>query len=762
MRVLAPGFLLGVCVVFYLKNTPSLYYLLPLLMGLVLFFYGRRYLISKLCFSTGLGVLWLIIYLHSFSAPIFPKRLEGKPLSVTGYVVSLPVKNQLLESFVFLTKSINHKKMRLKLSWYHTHYLVKAGEQWRFNIKLKRPHGLHNPGGFDYSKWAFQQGISATGYIINKADNRRLSSSWFDQPINRVRATVLRRFQQMFPAQPVAGFLVALTLGSRAAITQQDWQVLQRTGTSHLVAISGLHIGLVASLIFFLVSFLWRRSAVLTQRIPAQQVAAVASLFVAMVYCALAGFALPTQRALLMLSVVLIALILKRRLRPWHALSCALFLVLLLDPLGVLSISFWLSFSAVAVIVYGISGRLKQPGKWRQLMNVQLIVTIGLIPLTIYFFQKSSVVSPLANLIAIPWVGLIVVPLSLLGAILLLFSHAAAQAVLWLALKNMQGVWWYLNKLAGMSFAAWHYSLPTPILLICLCIATLLLLAPRGLPIKYLAVFFLLPVIFISRNLPAYGEAKLTLLDVGQGLSVVIQTQHHTLVYDTGPGNEDYNAGDSVLIPFLRASGINKVNTLVISHTDNDHVGGAKALLSQYPVRALYTSNPNYFSLPNKPIACHARQHWDWDGVHFNMLYPPTRMRASKNNRSCVLQVSMGDKAVLLTGDIEKPAEIYLVTHEMKRLPATILIAPHHGSKTSSSWPFIRAVHPHYILFPTGYRNRFHFPSSLVLMRYNIVGAKALNTANTGAISFTLMPHQTLMPPKRYAVEDEHLWNIQK
>lgn len=759
MRMFAPGFLLGACIVFYLQSTPSLFYLLPIAFLLAPLFYWRKKLIIRFVLGFSLGFFWLVVYLHFFAAASLPKRLEGEKLLVTGTVVSIPVKNTMYDSFVFSTQSINHKKYKLKINWYYAPYDLKVGERWHLTVKLKRPHGTHNPGAFDYSQWAFQNKISAAGYVVKDSGNKKLQSSWFVQPANRLRADLLNKFQAMFPKQKMGGFLEALTLGWRSTITQADWQTLQRTGTSHLVAISGLHIGLVASLVFFLVDFLWRRVAFLSLRISAQQVAASVSLFVAAFYCMLAGFSLPTQRALIMLSVVLIALILKRRILAWHGLACALFLVLLFDPLSVLSMSFWLSFSAVAVIIYGVSGRLKTANKWRQIINVQLIVTIGLIPLSIYFFQKTSIVSPFANAVAIPWVGLIVVPLSLLGSLLLLINHTAAHAVLWLALKNMQGAWWYLNKLASLPFAAWHYSLPQPVLLGFLCLAVLLLLAPRGISIKYLAIFFLLPVIFVSRSLIAHGHAKVTLLDVGQGLSVVIQTQHHVLVYDTGPGRPgSFNAGDSVLNPFLRWSGVKKVNVLVISHTDNDHVGGANALLQQYPARLIYTSNPKYFHHIRHVIACHAGQHWTWDGVKFSMLYPGRKKLASKNNNSCVLQVTVGNKIILLPGDIEKGAEKYLVKRAKKDLSAVILIAPHHGSKTSSTWPFAKAVRPQYVLFATGYRNRFHFPSAPIVQRYHILGAKELTTATSGAISFNIAPNQPLNAPKQYAVDHHKLW----
>jgi competence protein ComEC len=706
------------------------------------------------------GYLWSLVMAAPLLDQTLPAELEGQDVLLEGQVASMVVAGERRVRFEFDIQHAQFKSQavvlpeRVRLSWYGAQRALEPGESWRLRVRLKRPHGLMNPGGFDYEAWLFQHRIRATGYVRQDAVNRRMGSPrgyW----VQRWRQRIRNQLQGVLP-DPAGGMILALVTGDRSAIRPAQWNVMQRTGTTHLMAISGLHIGLVAGLAFFLGQSVWRFSRRGLLWLPTPKAGAITALLATLAYAALAGFSIPTLRALIMVSVVMLALLSSRPVSPSRTLSLALLLVLILDPLAVLAAGFWLSFGAVAIIFYGLTGQVARQSRWRQAVRVQGWISVGLLPLLILFFQQASLVAPLANLVAVPVVGLLVVPLALLGTFLLGPLPAAGSVLLELASGILAMVYQGLMTLGAAPFTQLSLAAASPAAVIMAGCGVALLLLPRSAPGRWLGTILVLPLLLADPPRPPAGQAWLTLLDVGQGLSAVVQTRHYTLVFDTGPRfGANFDSGRAVVVPFLRQAGVNRVDTLVISHGDSDHVGGAESLLAAYPVQRILSSVPAI--LPGQSVeGCQRGQNWVRDGIQFRMLHPDEKAARLRNDASCVLQVRAGDQTLLLTGDIEKPAERDLLRQLPDQLGATVLVAPHHGSNTSSTAGFIRAVAPQLVLFPVGYRNRYHFPSPQVIERYDDAGVARLDTANSGAIHLKLGGGE--LSPLAYRLTSRHYW----
>ena len=764
MRLFSLAFLFGVCGILVFKRAPSLTILFVIFFITVLLHLYFRKITSLVLLAIICGFCWVMLHAHFQLAKQLPKSLEGKTSSVVGTIISLPAQHEKSTSFLFKTILIQDKpeERLLKLSWYKNKYRKKvlhAGDKWRLLVHLKRPHGFMIPGGYDYEAYAFQRGITAVGYVLASWKNRLIDSHWYHQPIERLRQNLQQKTKNNFSNQALAGFLPALIVGSRTNITAEQWQVLRNTGTNHLIAIAGLHVGLIAGLVFFLVSFIWCRIEFLTLRFPAQQAAALLSLIVALFYSLLAGFPLQTQRALIMLAIVLGALIFKRCIVPWYSWCLALLIVLIVDPLNVMTMGFWMSFAAVAAIIYGMHGRLNDKGIWWRWGRVQWVIMLSLIPLSLWIFHEAALISLVANVIAVPWFGFIVMPLCFFGSIALFISQYVGYFFLWLALKNLQCLWLFLQFLAHLPMMTWQHALPNYWLLGFAVLTVVLLLAPRGFPGRYLSIAFLLPVLTFHNVSPKYGNAWFTLLDVGQGLASVVRTEHHVLIFDTGPSfSDDFDAGSAVIVPYFSVNGLSRADMLMVSHGDDDHIGGAKSVLQNITVNKILSSAPK--KLSNKAGYCYEGQKWEWDGVKFSVLSPKKGAPYIGNNSSCVLRIDVGHQSILLTGDIEHPIEAELLQHEKDNLLATILVAPHHGSASSSTISFIEAVYPRYVLFPTGYLNRFHFPNNKIVQRYKRLGAKQYNVAYEGAIAFKLDGFSDDIRPHFYRLEHQHIWRV--
>jgi len=697
-------------------------------------------MVFRLVACAAIGFIWALLRADFVLQQDLARDLEGQSIQVLGRVVSLPDAGPQRVRFEFEIDELRDAAGKnrplpgkARLNWYRSQSKPEPGQVWRLTVRLKRPHGFMNPGGFDYERWLFQNRIRATGYVVNMAANEYTGENR-GQWLNRLRYQLRRRMAVQLPDTDQLDLLTALSLCDRSLLEQDRMTTLIRTGTSHLLAISGLHIGLVAMLVFAVVRRLWSVAGKLPLYVGSSYAATVAAILVACVYALLAGFSIPTQRALLMVAIVLLTLLSPRRYPFSQVLCTAMLAVLWLDPFAVLDAGFWLSFAAVGIIAYGMGCRYGPRNLYWQWGRVQVLVALGLIPLSLAWFQQFSLLGIPANLVAVPWVSLLVVPLTLSGTLLLPFCTTLAGALLSLAGKALALLWPMLDLLADNRLAVWQQASPPVWVLLTSLAGVLILLQPGGLPGRWLGFCWLLPLFFPLQPRPAPGAARITLLDVGQGLAAVIQTHNHTLVYDTGARFSKYfNAGDAVVVPFLRQSGVHNLDMLIISHGDNDHIGGVQAVLKSYPDTSLLTSVPSQLT-GRHPRTCRRGQYWEWDNVRFSVLHPAADSAASDNNHSCVLRVTAGHRSLLVTGDIEKAAEGQLLGEYAGNLATDVLVVPHHGSKTSSTPAFIHAVNPEWALIAAGYRNRFKLPNQDIIQRYQQNNSMILNTARRGAI----------------------------
>ncbi|MEK7708364.1 MAG: DNA internalization-related competence protein ComEC/Rec2 [Pseudomonadota bacterium] len=737
-----------------------------LLLGIALGMFRCRQLvipvaISKIVFwllFMGIGFLWAAAMAHWRLADSLPHEWERRDIQVIGVVASMPQKDDRSMRFRFDIERVVTEgaivPKKVALSWYKERQVdsvqkvfpaIKAGERWQLMVRLKQPHGTLNPHGFDYEAWALERNIRATGYVRISDDNQRLHpivqrpNYW----VEHIREEIQRRFAARLTDKSYAGILKALATGDQQAIPRDQWQIFTRTGTNHLMAISGLHITMTSSMVFACVFWLWRWNRYLALRLPARRAAVMAGLIVAFSYAVLSGFAIPAQRAFCMLAVVAITLWRGKYTSATRVLAWALFWVVLLDPWASIAPGFWLSFGAIAIIMLVTVGRIGKTHWLSDWLRIQWAITLGLIPLLLALFQQVSLVSPIANAIAIPLVSLVVVPLTLLATIPIFdFMLPIAHGVLSIVMLLLQ-------SLSDMSNVVWQQHAP-PMWTIAVAIAGILwLLLPgsfglgffAGFPARWLGVIALLPMFLAHPSRPEAGELWLTVLDVGQGLAVVARTERHTLLFDTGPGFGETDSGSRIIVPFLRGEGIRQLDTLIVSHADSDHSGGALSVLEAIPTKRLLSSLHSHHPVQQVVLhkeQCRAGQFWQWDGVHFEMLHPLTQDYANTklktNARSCVLKITSIHGSVLLPADIEGKDEQALFARASDKLPATVLIAPHHGSNTSSTAAFVQKVNPSLTIFTMGYQNRHDHPREVVVARYHNVGSQLLRSDREGAI----------------------------
>ena len=569
--------------------------------------------------------------------------------------------------------------------------------------------------------------------------------------VERARAALRRHILQQLDGKPYAGVIVALVIGDQRGIDQSDWDVFNRTGISHLVSISGLHVTMVAGLGAWAISALWRRSffvegAALPLRLPAQKAAALAGAVVALLYVLLAGFGVPAQRTFYMLAVVAVALCCGRIVTLSQVLCLALGVVLLLDPWAVLAAGFWLSVGAVAVILYANLGRVRREAGWRRTLGMavrtQYAVTIGLVPLTMLLFSQVSLVGPLANAVAIPVISLVVTPLALAGALL---PAPLAGWVLGLAHLAMALLADGLTWLAAGPVATWTAPAPQGWILALGLAGTAWMLAPRGWPHRWAGLAAWLPMLTHMPSAPEEGAFTVTAFDVGQGMALLVETHEHRLLYDAGPQyGPGLDAAGRILLPYLRGRGIAAFDVLLVSHSDLDHAGGARTVLAGARVEMVRSSLPSGHPVVREAprhTRCEAGQGWTWDGVRFDMLGPGAdsydQPGLKANARSCVLRVSGRGGTILLAADIEAAQESQLLRRAPEQLRADVLLAPHHGSGTSSTAAFLSAVRPSVGIFQVGHRNRYRHPKKEVFARYGDMGVRRIRTDQSGAVKLT-------------------------
>lgn len=669
-----------------------------------------------------------------------PHAFMTKPVQVEGVIDSIPVKKFHGYRFQLHVEKFDHHQVATEflITWYQHAVSPKIGERWRLLVKLKPPIGSHNPDGFDYAEYLKSKGITATGYVITRTSHQLLGVEKY--VIARFREHIQHEISGVIQDHAIAAFITALCVGLRDGLTQADWQIFQKTGTNHLVAIAGLHIGFVASIFYLFVSKLWRLSESTMLLIPATRAAAIGALCSAIAYTALSGFAIPAQRASIMLSFLLIATIVGLRISLFRRLFFAAGIIIILFPLDVMDASFWLSMMSIAVLAWVLSGRVQSQHSIQSHLAMQAAILIGLMPMMFFLFQQISLIAFFTNMIAIPWVGFIILPIAIAACVAnLCHLFSCSHLLFFIAGKCLAPLWFFLRLASHFSYASYYHAVHSLLILIMGIIGMLFLLAPRGLPAKYIGCCGLLPLFFYHPPLPTIGSFYVTIIDVGQGLSVLVQTAHHVMLYDTGahfPGGFDY--GDSIVAPYLRWQSITTINRLEISHGDNDHSGGADAIVRDFHVQSIYTSAPKLIQHFHAQY-CVAGQQWVWDGVHFTTFNPPQYFPYADNNSSCVIQISNGKTALLLTGDIQQEAEYRLVHQYGMQLKSIVLVVPHHGSKTSSSRLFLQTVMPEYAIISTGKYNRYHLPAQNIMSRYLKYHIKTYNTADSGAIIIRLL-----------------------
>jgi competence protein ComEC len=697
--------------------------------------------------AIGFGIAWLNAL--DYQRHVLPSLHENKLATIIGVVEDIPQHQPGMTRFTLLpdSVSINNQSVnlgRIRLAYYGTpNTPIRAGAQIRFNAKLKRPHGFVNPGAFDYERWLFHHRITASGYV--KSDIEVLSSN--HHTISVWRHQIADHIDFFIHNLEISALTKALLIGHRSNLNDHHWDVLQHTGTAHLLAISGLHLGLVAAGVFFVTRRLMLR---IEPSGRGESIVWGITLIVCVIYSLLAGFSIPTQRALFML-VILAVMRQSGRHNPFTPLFLTLTLCLLWEPFMVLTAGFWLSFFAVLLILLTLY-RYPIRHAFLVLLTIQLVLSLGLIPILSVFSLPVSVISIIANLIMVPLVSFVIMPFVLLSGISLVFPESVSSIFFALSEYTLTYAWDFLNWLSQHTPKPWRLHL-SPGQGISATFGIIFLLLPRALLLWPAAGILLISAFTpLPRPLIHDKTVRVTLLDIGQGLSVLIETRHHTLLYDTGPR---YRSGDTVFNSVIRhvldAKQIQSLDELIISHDDSDHSGGLKDALNHLAVKTLRANPPIRSTTP-----CQYGQHWNYDGVEFTILHPlATTTYQADNNSSCVLQIRTGQQRILLTGDIEASVEHELIERN-PTLQTNILLLPHHGSKTSSTTEFLTAVKPDYAISSNGYQRRY-FPHKSVLARLKQRHIPLIDTATYGATVVTANPKKITITPFRQ--HSELMWH---
>ncbi len=711
---------LGLLALRFLPALPSVGWLIAMLVLALMLLPFRTFALAFFL----LGLSWACISAQWALNDRLQPALDGQTRWLEGRVIGLPQQTATGVRFDLADSRSRNARLpsRIRVSW-HGGPAVRSGERWRLAVTLRRPSGLLNFHGFDHEAWLLAQRIGATGSV---KDGERLTPArhaWRDTVRQRLLAV---------DAQGREAGLAALVLGDGSGLEAKDWQVLQDTGTVHLLVISGQHIGLLAGLIYGLVALLARYGC-WPRAWPWLPWACGLAFAAALGYGVLAGFGVPVQRACVMVGLVLLWRLRFRHLGFWWPLLLALVAVLILEPLASLQAGFWLSFAAVAVLVLAFGGRLGPWSVWQAWTRPQWLIAIGLFPALLVLGLPISVSAPLANLVAVPWISLVVLPLALLGSVLL-GVPLAGEWLLWLAGGALDGLFRGLAWLAG-HVPAW---VPAEVPLVCWWVSlagAVLLLLPKGVPFRVLGWPMLLLAVFPPREQVPHGRVDVLQLDVGQGQALILRTRHHTLLYDAGPRSGAMDLGARVVVPALKKLGVGALDMMLLSHADADHAGGAAAVARALPVKRVVGGETGGLPALLDTQPCSSGEQWTWDGVIFELWQWPDA--TAGNPKSCVLQVQANGERLLLTGDIDRAAERAFLDSPLA-LRTDWLQAPHHGSRSSSSWPFLQRLAPGSVLISRGRGNAFGHPHQQVMQRYKALGSRVYDSAEQGAVRLQL------------------------
>ncbi len=685
-----------------------------------------------------------------------PHELEGKDVLATMEIISLPEVGDRSTRFHAQVSLIDTSSIdwsgKVLLSWYHAPELH-VGQQWQLTLRLRRPRGLANAQGFDYQAWLLSQNLMATGYVRQKPRQIELIGLALNRSLLVFEKLREKFYRDLFKGSELtsSALMQALLIGSKSKISSEQWQTLQATGTVHLMAISGLHVGFIAAFGFLFGRMLARMLALISGSRPfTNWIPSVICLIFALFYAGIAGFSLPTLRALIFVCLFNLAFLLGRRINPFVALMTCAILICVIDPFAFLSPGFYLSFLAVVVLFYCFCGR--QPIRHTHMIRfvdfskTQILLFIGLfIPLCLLGLPVS-LVGLIANSVAIPLVTFIVVPCLFLVAFISNFGawlFPLAKLLLHSTDRLLEWLYDFLFFISQVTFSDMRIYIGEPFLIAVLLITVLILLSPRELAWKTLIIpLFLLLALSEPRTKQGL---QLHALDVGQGLAIYLEWEEGNLLYDTGARfSENFDVGSRVILPWLHTRGTLSLDYVIVSHSDNDHAGGLEGVLSQIPVNNLLLGP----SLKKRSVAkpensienCFSGWHKTLGSMKLKVIWPQKEAwdKKNTNNSSCVVLAEYQKVKILFSGDIEKEVERILLKEGVLPKKIDILIAPHHGSQSSSTRDFIEHLQPKAVIFSSGYANRYHHPHQRVVERYRTLDAKLFRTDLQGAVSFHL------------------------
>ncbi len=762
------GLVLSTYGFYQFSQLPSAGWLVVLFILLILIWIYRHTVLkfSASYFFIGAIIGFQLAFLQNFISPIVPDKVLSQKIEVFGEVIGLPVTSQTSSfsepdkegrpkvrfDFVITQIKVNNQQInwhfnrpKVRLNWFSPEKAITPGKNQHFLVKLRPNRASFNLGGFDYETYLFKESIAATGYIIKDLSVEKSLVQEFN-----LRFWLAEHLKPLLEDSPFKGIFKALIYGDRADISSQDWQMLQQTGTIHLMAISGLHVGLIAGIGFLLLGMLWSVLVGYSRWVfntPKVYWAALGALSFASVYLILAGASIPTQRAWLMVVAVLVFVVIKRKFQPSSALALAAFLVVIWEPKSVLSPGFWLSFTAVALIFAFLFYFQKKPlNKWQLLLAIQILLSIGLVPFVAFYYGQFPAYSIIANLVAVPFVTMIGLPLLFLTVVVSFISEFLAQQLMWLNNVLWSWLWVMLYWVADLKFNIIPLKIATWQLVI--FYAGIFIFLARNIRYSWVIglVLMIIAVGFSLRTEPQ-PNVRMAVLDVGQAQAVVFTTQNHVVIYDTGDfWSKKLDGGKMAVLPYLQALGRQQVDLMIISHSDLDHAGGMRSILKDIAVQQAISGQPQELNQLTSQIvfkSCVAGQSWQFDQLSVEVIAPLQDWEVPKkdNDTSCVVKFSVADSTILIMGDLSKRYEKKLLKsiaekYVAEKLTADILVAGHHGSKTSTSLQWLQQVNPSEVVFTAGYLNRFKHPHPKVIKNVVAINAIWWNTACEGDVSY--------------------------